>query len=202
VSERLMALAGAPIARREFPLAPEPMIPPGTPSMQRQGSGFAALDTMDPAALFSLRAGIGQTEPETSRLYQLASDTALNFAGTTPLNRLTQAEQAALRQTMVQKYPEIRSFFGQAPGGHLYLSELRVLPEARNQGLGSAFMRDLVAEADARGLPMSLTPDGEWGGNVRRLREFYRRFGFEPNRGRGRDLTTYETMVRPAKPTP
>lgn len=76
MSERLLALAAAPVARREFAVAPEPMIPAGVPTMQAQGSGFQPLDTTDPTALMALRFGIGQTVPQTSRLYQMATDAA------------------------------------------------------------------------------------------------------------------------------
>lgn len=80
MSERLLALAAAPVARREFAVAPEPAIPPGAVVVQNQGAGFAGLDTRDPIARMMLRSGIGQTEAQTSRLWDLASQ-ATNFAG-------------------------------------------------------------------------------------------------------------------------
>lgn len=76
MSERLLALAAAPVARREFAVAPEPAIPPGAVVVQNQGAGFAGLDTRDPIARMMLRSGIGQTVQDTSRLYRLATDAA------------------------------------------------------------------------------------------------------------------------------
>jgi hypothetical protein len=39
-------------------------------------SGFVPLDTVDPTARMSLRAGVGQTVPQTARMYQQATDAA------------------------------------------------------------------------------------------------------------------------------
>ena len=79
-----------------------------------------------------------------------------------------------------------------------------VVPEdMRRSGAGTRFMNDLLDEADMAGKDLFLTPDSAFGGNERRLREFYRRFGFENNRGRTRDADFRETeaMWRQASPT-
>jgi GNAT superfamily N-acetyltransferase len=78
----------------------------------------------------------------------------------------------------------------------LTLSRIVVPPSARSQGVGSRIMRDVENYADSAGLPVGLTPSGDFGGSVPRLNEFYRRFGFMPNRGRSRDFSTRETMLR------
>lgn len=124
MSERLMALAGAPIARREFPVFPEPMIPAGTPSMQAPGSGFAPLDTTDPVALMSFRAGQGRTVEDTSRLYRLATDAALNFAGTTPmasrsaasLMRGVDPQKLLFRESVQNRIDEVSRMFPEGEG--------------------------------------------------------------------------------------
>jgi GNAT superfamily N-acetyltransferase len=72
-----------------------------------------------------------------------------------------------------------------------------VVPEAaRGRGAGSETMRRLTAIADRSGLTMALSPTAHFGGSLPRLREFYRRLGFQPNTGRGRDLSISETMIR------
>jgi GNAT superfamily N-acetyltransferase len=78
----------------------------------------------------------------------------------------------------------------------LTLSRIEVPPSARSQGVGSRVMREVESYADSAGLPVGLTPSGDFGGSVPRLNEFYRRFGFTPNSGRSRDFSTRETMLR------
>jgi GNAT superfamily N-acetyltransferase len=78
----------------------------------------------------------------------------------------------------------------------LTLSRIVVPPSARSQGVGSEIMRQVEGYADRAGLPVGLTPSGDFGGSVSRLRDFYSRFGFRPNTGRSRDFSTRETMLR------
>lgn len=87
MSERLAALAGlpvaaAPIARREFPLAPFVMVPPGQASVGMPSDGFRELDTVDPIARMMMRSGVGRTVDDIARLYGLATG-ALGFTGAT-----------------------------------------------------------------------------------------------------------------------
>lgn len=86
--------------------------------------------------------------------------------------------------------------------GSLTLHRIVVPAEARNQGVGSEFMRELVAYADATGKRIDLTPSADFGGSKARLVEFYKRHGFVPNKGRTRDLEISEDMYRPAGPKP
>ena len=54
-------------------------------------------------------------------------------------------------------------------------------------------------DADTKGKPIGLTPSADFGGNKARLTKFYKRFGFVPNKGKNKDYTISESMVRPAK---
>jgi GNAT superfamily N-acetyltransferase/proteasome lid subunit RPN8/RPN11 len=84
--------------------------------------------------------------------------------------------------------------------GIITLSELRVPPEKRNQGLGSQFMAELVAYADAKGYDLALTPSVDFGASsLERLKKFYRRFGLKDNKGRNKDFRTSEGMRRESK---
>ena len=77
----------------------------------------------------------------------------------------------------------------------------KLVANERDQGVGTAFMRDLVAEADKTGKRVDLSPSADFGGNKKRLQEFYSRFGFVPNKGRTKDLEISESMYRlPAAP--
>jgi len=74
-----------------------------------------------------------------------------------------------------------------------------VVPEGeRGQGKGTAAMEALTRYADATGQHVALTPAGDFGGNVKRLKQFYKRFGFVENKGKNRAFTTSESMYRVA----
>lgn len=88
------------------------------------------------------------------------------------------------------------------------LSEL-VIPEGqRGKGTGSKIMDELVRRADDEGVTLILDPDPSVRGGkrtkagIKRLQEFYKRFGFLVNRGRRGDTTISAGMVRPPKPRP
>lgn len=72
----------------------------------------------------------------------------------------------------------------------------RIVSPAQNEGTGSEVMRRLTHWADASGKTLALTPSADFGGNVKRLREFYKRFGFIENKGRNKDYETSESMYR------
>ncbi|NYT74268.1 hypothetical protein HZU72_17800 [Halomonas sp. QX-2] len=72
----------------------------------------------------------------------------------------------------------------------------RIVSPAQNEGTGSEVMRRLAHWADASGKTLALTPSADFGGNVNRLREFYKRFGFIENKGRNKDYEISETMYR------
>ncbi len=74
---------------------------------------------------------------------------------------------SALYATLAQSYPNEPGWF---------LGTLVVRPERRGTGVGSALLRDGLAQADAAGQPVSLQTSSTE--NV----EFYRRYGFEVTR--------------------
>lgn len=76
------------------------------------------------------------------------------------------------------------------------MSKILIPKEKRGQGIGKKIMSDLVSEADRNGWSLSLTPDGEWGSSVTRLRKFYGEFGFVNNKGRNKDFRTQDSMLR------
>ena len=58
-------------------------------------------------------------------------------------------------------------------------------------------MLAITRYADENKLVLALTPSTDLGGSsVKRLQSFYRRFGLVPNRGRNKDFTTSESMIR------
>jgi GNAT superfamily N-acetyltransferase len=77
------------------------------------------------------------------------------------------------------------------------LSKVVVPKDKRNQGIGTAFMNDLAQLADKDGVTLALSPSKDFGGNLNKLNQFYRGQGFVPNKGRFKDFTISETMLRP-----
>ncbi len=76
------------------------------------------------------------------------------------------------------------------------LGRIIVPSSGRNQGMGTSAMEDVIAEADRIGYKVILTPSADFGGNVAKLKKFYKRFGFVENKGGNRDFSHREDMYR------
>jgi predicted GNAT family acetyltransferase len=77
-----------------------------------------------------------------------------------------------------EKYPQI-NFYVYENKTRLILSQIIVPKELRNQGLGSAFMKDLIDYSNKTKKPIYLTPSKDFGGKITKLRSFYRNFDFK-----------------------
>lgn len=87
-------------------------------------------------------------------------------------------------------------------GDMIRLSKIVVPAEGREAGAGTAAMQQLIDYADATGKAVALTPSADFGGSKARLVKFYKRFGFVENKGRNKDFSTQESMIRPARAAP
>ena len=76
------------------------------------------------------------------------------------------------------------------------LSKIVVPKEERGQGIGTSAMQSLIDYADATGKRIALSPSSDFGGSKARLVDFYKRFGFSPNKGRTKDFSISESMIR------
>jgi len=110
----------------------------------------------------------------------------------------------SIEDTLRAKYPDAKISITESPRG-LVLNRIELPRGKRGQGVGTNIMSDLMTEADARGATVALSPSGDFGGSVPRLKEFYSRFGFLPNKGRTADYGISESMYRlpkePATPS-
>lgn len=80
-------------------------------------------------------------------------------------------------------------------GNHVTLTHF--ISADPGKGNGTRFMEALARTADERGWILALTPDNITGlTSVKRLKDFYKRFGFKDNKGRNTDFETRESMVR------
>jgi GNAT superfamily N-acetyltransferase len=87
--------------------------------------------------------------------------------------------------------------------GTITLSKIIVPPDARNQGVGSQALQHLADYADTTGQRIVLTPSKDFGAtNLSRLADFYKNLGFKANKGRSRDFTTRESMIRDPQELP
>ena len=78
-----------------------------------------------------------------------------------------------------------------------YVTLNKIVAKELGKGYGSKFMEELARVADKNGWILALTPDTTFGGSsVSRLKNFYKRFGFVPNKGRNTDFNTRESMIR------
>ena len=78
----------------------------------------------------------------------------------------------------------------------LILSKIIIKPNRRNSGIGTKIMNNLVDYADKNGKIIALTPASDFGGNKNRLIQFYKSFGFKPNKGYYKSFEFKEDMIR------
>lgn len=83
------------------------------------------------------------------------------------------------------------------PGNSDSVTLAKIVAKRKGGGAGTKFMEGLTDWADRNGKTLLLTPDTAYGGSsVSRLKEFYRRFDFVPNKGRNADYRFSESMIR------
>ncbi|MEU1314846.1 GNAT family N-acetyltransferase [Streptomyces tibetensis] len=112
----------------------------------------------------------------------------------TPTSWATWAD--ALAEEIQTSYPGVRLQLGLDRGPYLVLFWILIPDSERGKGLGTRVMEHIIAVADLRGVPMTLSPSDTFGGNLDRLHEFYRRLGFVTNTRRGDIGAPRESMVR------
>lgn len=123
------------------------------------------------------------------------TDTGVTLAS--PPEPQTRAEQVdRFGEDMLARHPGTTFDLREVPGGWVRLSLISVPADQRGQGTATAMMNELVETADAEGWPLSLTASDDFGASKTRLTKFYRQFGFVPNKGRAKDYTTTDGMIR------
>ncbi len=78
----------------------------------------------------------------------------------------------------------------------IVVSRIVVPKESRGKGIGTKTMEMIIGHADATGKTIFLSPSSDFGGSLKRLRNFYSAMGFVDNKGRNRDFSSRETMIR------
>ena len=94
-----------------------------------------------------------------------------------------------------RKYPGMVARVVSNRQGDARVDSLKVPKELRGQGIGSKFMTNLTKSADSQGKRIILSQDPE-PGYKNKLDTFYKRFGFVANKGRNKDFSVSDTMIR------
>jgi len=166
-------------------------------SAKRKGSDFIR----NPGASLQQMAGYGMDRANAARdqLYQATEEEGIGYGPKTQALAKQMAETynpiGMISKTLANKYPNVALDIAESPKA-IDLSRIVVPQELRNQGLGSSVMQDLIDYADSTGKQVRLSPSSDFGGSPTRLNKFYKQFGFIDNRGRNKDFTTRETMIR------
>lgn len=85
-------------------------------------------------------------------------------------------------------------------GKYARLNMIKTPPEARGQGSAKRALEELTMAADEAGITLDLTAQAmDAATSVKKLREFYTRYGFVPNKGRNKDFYTQAEMIRPPR---
>lgn len=71
-----------------------------------------------------------------------------------------------------------------------------IVAREKNTGAGTRLMQDICDYADRQKKTIILSPSDEFGGNKKRLIEFYKRFGFVENKGKNKIFEIFESMYR------
>ncbi|MES2871452.1 MAG: hypothetical protein V4749_17995 [Pseudomonadota bacterium] len=170
-----------------------------TPSAQKVqdeliASGGARIVSAE--EVFGPDAAPGVTEAMTANPYEdgrarqlveiLPNETRLEQQGVT---------REQVRDQLIEKYPGLKlDLMGN--GNVVTLSRIVIPEDGRQSGRGTEVMQALIQWADASGKKLALTPSADFGGNKKRLVDFYKRFGFVENKGRNKDYEVSESMVR------
>ena len=71
-----------------------------------------------------------------------------------------------------------------------------IIAKEQNSGEGTKLMKDICEYADKSKKIIILSPSDDFGGNKKRLIEFYKRFDFVENKGKNKDFEIFESMYR------
>ena len=80
--------------------------------------------------------------------------------------------------------------------GAVTLNRIQVSDEQKGKGIGAKAMEAITDWADSNTRTVGLTPSGDFGGSVPKLKQFYKKFGFVENKGKNKDYEVSESFLR------
>lgn len=136
---------------------------------------------------------------------------SVNNQGTFDANDTRILYQNEGPKTLDELYEKINSWpefdgsmvgFFEDKNGDILLNAIEIKAGNRSNGVGTKVMNEITNYADRKGVRILLSPSTDFGAtSVSRLKSFYKRFGFFENKGKNKDFTTRETMIRDPKNT-
>jgi GNAT superfamily N-acetyltransferase/phosphopantetheine adenylyltransferase len=103
-----------------------------------------------------------------------------------------------IEKLLKQKYSEVlEKLFLFEKGDYIELNLIKIRPEHKGKGWATKILDDLSEYAQENNKILTLTPSDTFGASKSRLETFYKRFGFVPNKGKNKDFTTRDAMIRP-----
>jgi GNAT superfamily N-acetyltransferase len=128
------------------------------------------------------------TPQEYQKVCQRQPDDISKFKKTLNETHALDGAVSAFESSLLSKYPQIDELgiYIQTSDNALYISDLYIKPEFRGQGIGGKIMKDITDFADKNKLTIVLIPEPEELNKnaVKRLIDFYKRFGFVLNKGK------------------
>lgn len=105
----------------------------------------------------------------------------------------TQNELYELETSFIKKFPVVIALSFKY--NNIVLHSIVIEKSQRNQGFGTQILTELCEFADKHKVTITLTPDSSLGGNLRKLKAFYKRFGFK----KYTEYFFFESMIREPK---
>lgn len=78
---------------------------------------------------------------------------------------------------------------------YIELKKIVVPKDRRGEGIGSDVIEELIDYCRDTNKSLFVTPSSAFGGNVNKLTNFYKSFGFKNNKGRNRDFRSMESLA-------
>lgn len=110
------------------------------------------------------------------------------------------SKYSKIQRELEEKYSKVIDrlwiFQHESPVKHLEVNVIKIKNEFKNQGWGSKIMSDICEFADDTNQITALTPNDTYGSDVTKLKAFYKKFNFEPNRGNRAIHSISDSMIR------
>ena len=79
---------------------------------------------------------------------------------------------------------------------HIELAKIVVPKHLRGSGVGTKILMEIIKYADSSNKIITLTPSADFGGNVSKLKKWYKSLGFVENKGKNKDYEISDLMYR------
>lgn len=154
-------------------------------------------DTMTEKQIADSLAAKGQELLDMSTTARLSSAAPV-AVGVGALSTGEEAEAGVLKSALsaIKKANPNVSLGVRETDSNIIIDKIVIPEEARGSGQGTKIMDELISIADKEGKTIGLTPSTDFGGSKAGLNRFYKRLGFVPNKGKNKDFSISESLVR------